>query len=130
MDTSLIGAEAVDLLSRITGQKLSQRDLTPPVIFLAALVTVLLGVMLADGTVTDEEKQRWQKTISKFIPAEGNGRQLMQLLGKGVKQNQIYKKSKELLTLTASLSESERLLLSILIWIYAAVVWKLSILQD
>jgi len=111
MDTSLIGAEAVDLLSRITGQKLSQRDLTPPVIFLAALVTVLLGVMLADGTVTDEEKQRWQKTISKFIPAEGNGRQLMQLLGKGVKQNQIYKKSKELLTLTASLSESERLLL-------------------
>ena len=68
MEISLIDSEAVALLSRITGQKLSQRDITPPVIFLAALVTVLLGVMFADGTVTDEEKQRWQKTINQFIP--------------------------------------------------------------
>jgi uncharacterized tellurite resistance protein B-like protein/GTPase Era involved in 16S rRNA processing len=111
MDTSLIGAEAVDLLSRITGQKLSQRELTPPVIFLTALVTVLLGVMLADGTITDEEKQRWQKTITQFIPPEDNARQFTQLLSKGIRQNQIYKKVNELLTLTAPLSESERLLL-------------------
>jgi uncharacterized tellurite resistance protein B-like protein/GTPase SAR1 family protein len=111
MDTSLIGAEAVDLLSHITGQKLSQRDLTPPVIFLTALLTVLLGVMLADGTITDEEKQRWQKTINQFIPAEGNVRQFTQLLSKGVRQNQVYKKTRELLTLTAPLSESEKLLL-------------------
>jgi uncharacterized tellurite resistance protein B-like protein len=93
MDTSLIGAEAVDLLSHITGQKLSQRDLTPPVIFLTALLTVLLGVMLADGTITDEEKQRWQKTINQFIPAEGNVRQFTQLLSKGIRQNQVYKKN-------------------------------------
>jgi uncharacterized tellurite resistance protein B-like protein/GTPase SAR1 family protein len=111
MDTSLISAEAVDLLSRITGQKLSQKALNPSVIFLAALVTVLLGVMLADGTVTDEEKQRWQKSINKFIPPEGNVRQLTQLLSKGVRQNQVYKKLNDLLTLTAPLSESERLLL-------------------
>lgn len=111
MEISLIDSEAVALLSRITGQKLSQRDITPPVIFLAALVTVLLGVMLADGTVTDEEKQRWQKTITQFIPPEDNARRLTQFLSKGIRQNQIYKKVNELLTLTAPLSESERLLL-------------------
>ncbi len=58
MNTALVGSEVVDLLSRITGQKLSQRDLSPPVIFLAALITVMLGVVFADGTATDDEKQR------------------------------------------------------------------------
>jgi uncharacterized tellurite resistance protein B-like protein/GTPase Era involved in 16S rRNA processing len=111
MDTSLISTEAVALLSHITGQKLSQRDITPPVIFMAALVTVLLGVMFVDGTITDEEKQRWQKTINRFIPPGGNVRQLTQLLSKGIRQNQVYKKLNELLTLAAPLSESERLLL-------------------
>ncbi len=99
------------MLSRITGQKLSQRDLTPPVLFMTDLVIVLLGVMLVDGTVTDEEKQRWQKTVNRFIPPQGNGRQLTQLLSKGIRQNQVYKKLNELQTLTAPLSESERLLL-------------------
>jgi len=111
MDTALVGSETVELLSHITRQKLSQRDLTPPVIFLTALVTVLLGVMLVDGTVTDEEKQRWQKTINRFIPPAGNARQLTQLLSKGIRQNQVYKKLNELQTLAAPLSESERLLL-------------------
>ncbi|MDK2411729.1 hypothetical protein QHH11_04850 [Aphanizomenon sp. PH219] len=44
MDTSRVTSETVDLLSRITGQKLSQRDITPQVLFLAGLVTVLMGV--------------------------------------------------------------------------------------
>ncbi|TBR59458.1 hypothetical protein B4U84_00480 [Westiellopsis prolifica IICB1] len=58
MDNSRIGAQTVDLLSRITGQKLSQRDITPLVIFLANLVTLLLGVIFVDGTVAESEKQR------------------------------------------------------------------------
>ena len=111
MEISLISTEAVELLSRLTGQKLSQRVLTPPVIFMAALVSVLLGVMLVDGTVTDEEKQRLQKTINRFIPPKGNVRQLTQVLVKGIQQNQVYKKLNELLTLAAPFSESERLLL-------------------
>lgn len=96
MNTALVGSEAVALLSRITGQKLSQRDLTPPVIFMATLITVLMGVMLVDGTVTEEEKQRWQKTINRFIPPGGNVRQLTQLLSKGIQQHQVYKKLNEL----------------------------------
>lgn len=111
MNTALIGTESVDLLSRITGQKLSQRDLTPPVIFLGALVTVLLGVIFADSQVTNEEKQRLQATLNKFIPPTGNVRELTQLMIKGVRENLDYTKPSQLLRLIAPLSKSERLLL-------------------
>ncbi|WP_292779716.1 hypothetical protein [Nostoc sp. NMS9] len=56
MDTSLVSSQAVELLSQITGQKLTLKNLTPPVIFLANLVTVLLGVIFVDGTVAESEK--------------------------------------------------------------------------
>ncbi len=111
MDTSLVDSKAVDLLSHITGQKLSQRDLTPPVIFLTALVTVLLGVIFADKQVTSEEKQRLQATLNKFIPPTGNVRQLTQLMVKGVRENLDYTKPSQLLRLSTPLSKSERLLL-------------------
>jgi len=45
MATSLVGLETVDLLSGIIGQKLSQQDLTPSVIFIAGLIMILLGVI-------------------------------------------------------------------------------------
>lgn len=111
MNKAQVGTEAVDLLSRITGQKLTERHLTPPVIFLAALVTLLLGVIYVDGVVTDEEKQRLQATLNKFVPTEGNVRQLVQLMLKGVGQLQIYKKSSELTILMAPLTAPQRLLL-------------------
>jgi uncharacterized tellurite resistance protein B-like protein/predicted GTPase len=111
MDTSLISSQAVDLLSRITAQKLNQKDLTPPVIFLSALVTVLLGVIFADSQVTNEEKQRLQATLNKFIPPTGNVRQLTQLMVKGVRENLDYTKPSQLMRLIAPLSKSERLLL-------------------
>jgi uncharacterized tellurite resistance protein B-like protein len=116
MDTSLVSSEAVDLLSRLTGQKLSQKELTPPVIFLTALVTVLLGVIFADSQVTNEEKQRLQATLNKFIPPTGNVRQLTQLMVKGVRENLDYTKPSQLLKLTAPLSKSQRLLLYF-IWV-------------
>ncbi|MBD2083622.1 dynamin family protein [Coleofasciculus sp. FACHB-542] len=111
MDTSLVSSEAVDLLSRITGQKLSQRDLTPPVIFLANLVTLLLGVIYADGTVTDDEKQRLLTTLNRFIPTEGGVRRLAHLMIKGVKENLDNTKPSQLSRLAAPLSKSQRLLL-------------------
>jgi uncharacterized tellurite resistance protein B-like protein len=110
MNTALVDSEIVELLSRITGQKLNYKDLTPPVRFLAALITVLLGVMFVDGTVTDKEKQSWQKSINRFIFSQ-DIRQLSQSISKGVRQNQIYKKINDLLTLTTAFSESEKLLL-------------------
>ncbi len=111
MDTSLISAEAVELLSRITGHKVTQKDLNPRVIFLAALVTVLLGVIFADSQVTNEEKQRLQATLNKFIPPTGNVRELTQLMIKGVRENLDYTKPSQLVRLIAPLSKSERLLL-------------------
>lgn len=110
MDTVLGGLERVDLLSRITGLKVSERDLTPPVIFLAALVNVLSGVIFIDGMVTAEEKQRLQVTLNRFVLTDSM-RQFTQLLVKRVKQHQVYKKPNELVELVAPLSESQRLLL-------------------
>lgn len=111
MNTVLIGTEAVDLLSRITGQKLSQRDITPPIVFLATLVTVLSGVIYVDGVVTNEEKQRLHNTLNKFSLVNSSLGQLTQLMLKGVAKEQFYKKLGELTPLIALLSPSQRLLL-------------------
>ncbi len=106
-----IAPKIIELLSKVTGKNLDARDVTPPVLFLAALITVLLGVMFADQKVTEEEKQRWLKTLNRFIPEEGNARQLAMLLSKGIREQKIYINSYETLTLLMAFSESERLLL-------------------
>ena len=110
MDSTSITAEAVELLSRVTGQSLRREDLSPSVVFLATLITVLQGVMLQDGQITDEEKQQWQKTVTRFIPPNGNMRQLVQLMSKGIRQHRIYASSKNISVLANPLSESECLL--------------------
>ncbi|MBW4468152.1 MAG: dynamin family protein [Pegethrix bostrychoides GSE-TBD4-15B] len=111
MDTSLISANTVELLSHLTGQTLRKEDLTPPIVFLSPLITVLTGVMFADKTITDEEKQQWQQTIKKFLPSDKNVVAFAQALSRGVRQQKIYIKRDELLKLTQPLSVAERLLL-------------------
>ncbi|HLO86431.1 MAG TPA: dynamin family protein [Nostocaceae cyanobacterium] len=111
MNISLITSDTVELLSRITGQKLSQRDITPPVIFLASLVAVLVGVIFVDGTVAEEEKRRLLTILYKFSQPDSDLRRLTHLMIKGVKENQTYRKINELLMLTSSFSPSEKLLL-------------------
>ena len=123
MDTSLVGSESVELLSSITGQQLRQQDLTPTVIFIAALITVLLGLIYADGTVEDEEKQWLQTTLEKFVPLETNVRYFTHLMFKGVIKNQVYAKTSQLLMLTVPLSEPERLLL-------ISFCYKMSVAND
>ncbi|MEG3850363.1 dynamin family protein [Microcoleus sp. herbarium19] len=111
MDTSLISSQTVELVSRLTGQNLRKEDITPPVLFLAGLVTVLLGVIHADGTVSAEETQRLRTTFTELIPANNSLRQLVMPMVKGVREQQVYKKLQELLALTACFSEEEKLLL-------------------
>ncbi|MEK0177937.1 dynamin family protein [Microcoleus anatoxicus] len=111
MDTSLISLQTVELVSLLTGQRLRKEDITPPVLFLAGLVTVLLGVIHADGTVDAEEIQHLRTTLTELIPANNSLRQLAMLMVKGVREHKIYKKLPELLALTACFSEEERLLL-------------------
>ncbi|MBW4456947.1 MAG: dynamin family protein [Nostoc indistinguendum CM1-VF10] len=111
MNTLLIADRLVDLLSRITGQKLTQGDTTPPIIFLANLITVLLGVIFADGIVTEEEKQRLLTMLYRFSTPKSDVRQLTHLMIKGIKQSQLYSNFNEVLTLINPLTQSERLLL-------------------
>jgi tRNA U34 5-carboxymethylaminomethyl modifying GTPase MnmE/TrmE/uncharacterized tellurite resistance protein B-like protein len=111
MDLSLITADTVDLLSRITGHELEEEDLSPLVVFLAALVCVLLGVISVDNQVTQEETQRLLITLRRFIPETGNVRELVKLMKQGVRLQKTYQNINDLLLLTASFSESEKLLL-------------------
>ncbi|MFY7804890.1 MAG: dynamin family protein [Limnoraphis robusta] len=111
MDLSLITADTVDLLSRITGHELEEEDLSPLVVFLAALVCVLLGVISVDNQVTQEETQQLLITLRRFIPETGNVRELVKLMKQGVRFQKTYQNINDLLLLTASFSESEKLLL-------------------
>ncbi|MBE9093895.1 dynamin family protein [Tychonema sp. LEGE 07203] len=111
MDTSLISPQTVELVSLLTGQKLRKEDITPPLLFLAALVTVLLGVIHADGTVSAEEKQRLRTTFTELIPANNSLGQFVRPMVKSVQDRQVYNKVTALLALTACFSEEEKLLL-------------------
>jgi uncharacterized tellurite resistance protein B-like protein/GTPase SAR1 family protein len=110
MDISVISPQTVELISRLTGQKLHQQDITPPVLFLTALITVLLGVIHADDIVSDEETQRLRNLL-ELIPANHSFRQLVMPIVNGVEEQQIYKKIQVFLALTACFSEEEKLLL-------------------
>ncbi|MEG3928560.1 MULTISPECIES: dynamin family protein [unclassified Microcoleus] len=111
MHTSLISPQTVELVSRLTGQNLRKEDITPPVLFLAGLVTVLLGVIHADGTVSAEETQRLRTIFTELIPANNSLRQFVMPMVKSVREQQVYKKLTALLALTSCFSEEEKLLL-------------------
>ena len=111
MDTSLISSQTVELVSRLTGQRLRREDISPPILFLAGLITVLLGVIYADGTVGAEEIQHLRTTLTELIPANNSLRQLAMLMAKGVREHKIYDKLPALPMLTACFSEEEKLLL-------------------
>lgn len=109
MAPALVDSEAVELLSRVTGQNLIQRDITQPVIFTSVLVTVLWGVIYADGTVAPEEEEQLQETLNCLIPPDHDLHKLVMLLKESVQKQLVS--IDELLMLTNLLSDSEKLLL-------------------
>jgi uncharacterized tellurite resistance protein B-like protein/GTPase SAR1 family protein len=111
MDTSLINSQTVEVVSRLAGQKLRKEDINPPILFLAALITVLLGVINADGTFGVQEKQQLATTLRELIPANNSLQKLLMPMVKSVTQHQAYNKFPVLLALTACFSEEEKLLL-------------------
>jgi len=126
MDTSLISSQTVELVSLLTGQKLRKQDITPPVLFLAGLVTVLLGVIHADGTVSAEETQRLRATLTELIPPNSSLGPLVMPMVKGVREQQVYNKLQELLVLTACFSEEEKLLLISFGYQMSAADWTIE----
>ncbi len=111
MNTSLIGSETVKLVSQITGQKLRDRDLTPPVVFISALVMVMQGVMFADDIVTANELEKLQTSLNWFAPPGSNLYQLVQTINRGIQNQKLYDQIDPLLILTAPMSDAEKLLL-------------------
>ncbi|MEG3863274.1 dynamin family protein [Microcoleus sp. herbarium12] len=111
MDTSLISSQTVEVVSRLAGEKIRKEDINPPILFLAALITVLLGVIYADGTFGTQEKQQLATTLRELIPANNSLQKLALPMVKSVTQHQVYNKFPVLLALTACFSEEEKLLL-------------------
>lgn len=110
MNTTPISAEIVELLSRISRQKLREQDVTPLVVFLTALISILRGVIVIDRTVAVEEEERLQKTLKAFVSGDRDRIPLIQRLVKGVAKQQVFFNPTELLILTGSFSDSEKLL--------------------
>jgi hypothetical protein len=111
LDTSRVDAEFSELLAQITGQKLRQQDLNPLGIFMPALISVLLGVIVINRAVAIEEKQHLQKVLNLFIAPDSELRPFVQRLLQGIYQQQVYLQPNELHLLVSPLSISERLLL-------------------
>jgi len=111
MDVSLVKPEAVTLLSHVTGRDLNQQDLSPTLLFLAALVTVLLGVIVIDRRIDAAEQHRLQVLLESFVTPDPSLYALTQEMIKGIERQQVYLNPQQVLTLATPLSESERLLL-------------------
>ncbi len=111
METTVISAEVIDLLSRISRQKLREADVTGLIVFLAALISILRGVMIIDKTIAMEEEERLQKTLKVFASSDRDRVELIQRIVTGISKQQVYFNPTELLTLTALFSDSEKLLL-------------------
>jgi len=111
MDISLINSESLALLSRMAGQELQKKDATPAVVFMASLLCVLMGVIYQDGTITPQERERWQTNLTRLIPPNSNLKKLVPLFTKHILFFGIYKNFKDLLLLMSPLSDSEKLLL-------------------
>jgi uncharacterized tellurite resistance protein B-like protein len=111
MDISLIDYRGMNLISKMAGKEISTSTLTPTMLFLAALVTILLGVVMIDGSMTDAEWQHLQSVLNALVPSGGPGYPLRQQLLQTTQRHQIYLNPYHVSTLVMPLSESERLLL-------------------
>jgi len=90
MDTTTIGTEVVELLSRISRQKLREQYITV-VVFLAALIAVLRGVMMIDRTIAVEAEKKKKKTLKAFASGDRDRIELIQPIVKGVARSGIVK---------------------------------------
>lgn len=102
---------AVELLSSLTGQKLDKKQLTPPVIFMTAVLFLIIGVIHIDGEVSTEEKERFKIIIDSLVNQKSKFRQFIQLITKNIIQQKLYRNLNHLLLFTVGFSEAEKLLL-------------------
>lgn len=111
MDISLTHTQAVELLSRLTGQKVDKKKLTPPILFMTAVLFVIVGVIHVDGEVSRAEKEKFKLIINSLISGKSKFRQFIQLISKKIITSQLYKDFNNLSALTVGFSEEEKILL-------------------
>jgi uncharacterized tellurite resistance protein B-like protein len=103
--------ELAALLTQITGQNIHEKHVTHRLLFLTALVTLLTGVMYADGQVTESEKQHFKLIVGDFIPPQSHIGQLIKPIFLGVQQEKSYTKPEIISKLVNGLTDSEKLLI-------------------
>lgn len=101
--------ETIAILSNITNKKIDPAIFSPSIFFLASLIPILLGTIYADGTITSEEKQQFQKVIDRLTPAGIDEFQWVQLLITGTQKQQIHTSIEKLFLLTQPLSDGEKM---------------------
>jgi uncharacterized tellurite resistance protein B-like protein len=69
---SVTNLSSAEILKQITGQEIQNHHLTPRVMFLSSLATVLVGVIYADNNLADEERKYTQKILSQFVLPESS----------------------------------------------------------
>jgi uncharacterized tellurite resistance protein B-like protein len=111
MNEALVDLKGIALVSKMTGQDVNPKTLKPLMIFLAALVTILVGVIAIDGVIAEEEEQHLQTLLNALIPPGNPVYPQVQQMIQRVETQQIYLDPHHLQTLIVPLSESERLLL-------------------
>ena len=87
------------------------QHLTPRVMFLSSLTTVLVGVTYADGQLADEEIRYLQRVLSQFVAPDSASGQMISLMMNGVRKHRTYAHQGSLKCLTQTLSESEKLII-------------------
>ena len=110
-DPAQISTPAVKLISQIIGQELTPRDVSPPVIFMTAVLYVLNGVIFADQSMEAEEKARLEKIINNLCPEGSQARDLAQVTNANIQDQELYQNINNLDILTDAFSESDKLLL-------------------
>ncbi|MBE9063079.1 dynamin family protein, partial [cf. Phormidesmis sp. LEGE 11477] len=103
--------DSAELLTQITGQQVLNRDLTPRIMFLSSMVTVLVGVAYADGQLADRESLYLQKVLSQFVSPKSSLGKMISLMLKGVQRHKIYARPNAIGCLMSTLSVSEKLII-------------------
>lgn len=109
--TRQMSSEVRDLLSQILGQDVDSSSVSPMGIFMINLVQLLIGIAVADGQVTVDEKQHLKNILRRMHLLEGELENLTKLVVRGVKEHKTFRNLRNFLSLAEPLTKSQRLLL-------------------
>lgn len=99
------------LLSYLVEQPLSEEELTPNLIFVAASITLLSGVMMMDGVIDPEEMTHLHQLMGLCADTDLACHRLLPRLVLGIKRHQVYLNPRLFLVLAEALDLPQRLLL-------------------